>query len=1023
MSVRKSTRTARIIRQRRRQRLKRSGNAAKLGRWFGCALGLLLLTSIVLALTAAGSVVTVYAIYARKLPPPEAIISAQADDFQTTIFYDRTGTFKIYEVIDPDGGDRQYVTLDEVPEYFLEATIAIEDASFYDNPGFDVEGIARAMWVNVTSDQIQGGSTITQQLVRNQLLSAEERNTRNLDRKLKEIILAAELSRLYSKDQILEWYINTNFYGNLAYGVEAASEVYFDKPARELTLAEAALLSAIPQFPLQNPLDNPVAARERQRLVLQKMAEQGYITAEEMDVALNETIVLRPLALRYDITAPHFALYARNEAETILNQEYDGSELVLRGGLRIYTTLDLDLQRNLECVTRSHLTRLTSGDPTYTHNTSVGTPCAAADFLPLLSEETLAGNRRVSNSAGIVLRAETGEIAAMVGSVDFWNEGISGEFNAALALRQPASTFKPFVYATAFVNPIDSFFVVTPATMTSDVRTEFNNGQPTPYVPVNIDLQYHGPVSVREALARSYNVPAVQVLNWVGLNSVLRTAHKMGINSMNANISNYGLALALGTAEASLLDMTYAYNVFNNNGIMVGSPVPSAEARVDYRQLNPVAILRIEDSAGNILWAYGDEYGAFDYGSFDRRLVLEPGMAYMITDILADNDARISSSFPRGNPLELSRPAAVKTGTTDDFRDSWTIGYTPRYTVGIWVGNNDNEGMTDVTGLSGAAPIWHAIMEYAHEKDALPVMEWERPVTVIDQDVCRISGLLPNGVCPTISEIFYSNPAEGIDYRPNRADTYWISRRVNSCNNTLAVPQSVPECVTEKTYFDFPPELEEWALSTGAELPPTVYDTVDSTPLFSPVAVLEPELLELVSGVVDIRGNARDPELDYFRLEVGVGSTPDTWQQIGSNRTTGGGDIVLGTWDTTAVTDGVYTIRLTMVRLDATSEVANREVIVDNTPPTVRLISLDAGQTYSQDQDIFLELRAEAADNRQLDYIDFYINEEFVGRVTQGPYTLRWEIATTGPATFWTMAVDKAGNQTESERITIQLAP
>lgn len=1017
MATRKNTRTARIIRQRRKHRIRRSGSAAKVGRWLGCSFGTLIMTLVLVVVGTLTSLMGVYAAYARRLPPPEAIVSAQAETFQTSIFYDRTGTFKIYEVIDPNGGDRQYVTLNEVPQYFLDATIAIEDARFYENPGFDIEGILRSAWINLTSDNtiVQGGSTITQQLVRNQLLSVEERNARTIDRKLKEIILAGELSRLYSKDQILEWYINTSFYGNLAYGVEAAARVYFDKSARDLSLAEAAMLAAIPQNPSLNPLDDRIAAAERQRVVLREMVRLGYISQADMDTALQEVIILKPFALRFDITAPHFAIYARNEAESILdNLGYDGTNMILRRGLKIYTTLDLDVQRQLECLARTQTTRLSGSNANFVHNTSVGTPCVAAEFLPILAPEETGKSRFVTNAAGVILKANTGEIIALLGSVDFWNKGIGGEFNAATAQRQPASTFKPFVYITAFINPINDTTVVTPATMTYDVLTEFNNsGQP--YIPQNIDRLFHGPVSVRQALARSYNVPAVQVLDWVGLGEVLRIAHRMGINSMNDGISAYGLSLALGSAEASLLDMTYAYNVLNNNGVMVGAPVPPLEAKDGYRQFNPVAVLRIEDANGEILWAYGQEYG-----TFNRRTVLEPGIAYMMTDILSDNSARYPA-FPRGSALELSRPAAVKTGTSDNFRDSWAVGYTPQYTTGIWLGNNYNESMTDVTGLMGAAPIWHAIMEYIHTKDTLPIEVWEQPETVIRQNVCQISGLLPNSICPTQSELFYYNPSRGIDYRPNRTDTYWIVKSVNICNNTLAVPYSPPDCVSEKQYFAYPDALLDWAVEQGADLPPTVYDVGDSATPFSRVAILSPGLLEPVSGVIDIRGNARDDNIDYFRLEFGAGVNPTSWQQIGSNQNNGGGDVLLGTWNTAQVPDGPYTLRLTLVRIDRSTETANREVIVDNTPPRVRLLQPTANQTLSANQDVFLRWSAEPADNRQIDYVDFYLDGERVGRATASPYEYLLEITREGPATVWVMVYDKAGNHAESERISINL--
>ncbi|MCI0708776.1 MAG: transglycosylase domain-containing protein [Chloroflexi bacterium] len=1010
------TRIARIVRHRRRQRQRRENSAPRVGRWLGCGLVTFLISLIVLVALFVTSLVGVYAYYARALPPANAIVEAQEEAFETSIFYERTGQLAIYEVIDPFAGDRKYATLDSLPEHFLQATIAIEDATFYDNPGFNVEGLLRASVSNLEGNELQGGSSITQQLVKNALIPPEERTSISIDRKIKELILASEISRLYSKDQILEWYINTNFYGNLAYGIEAAARIYFDKPAQDLTLAESAVLAAVPQFPLQNPIDNQVAARQRQEIVLNRMVELGYISQAQQQVALQQPLIIKPLAQNFDITAPHFALYARGEAEAILNYlGYDGPRMISQEGLRIYTTLDLDLQQQLECVSRSHVERLSSGDPNFVHNTNIGSECTAAEFLRPPSGEILAQTRTVTNAAGVVLNASTGEIKAMMGSIDFWDETIDGNFNGALARRQPASTFKPFVYVTAFLHPFDSSNVVTPAFMTSDVYTEFDNNQAEPYIPLNLDRQFHGPVSVRDALARSYNVPAVQVLNLVGLQNVLNVAHGMGINSMSSNLSNFGLSLALGTAEASLLDMTYAYNTFNNLGTMIGAPLTTANPIPGYRQLNPVSILRIEDADGNILWQYG-----LQDGTFDRRIVLPSGMAYLITDILADNDARYDA-FPRGSVLELSRPAAVKTGTSDEFRDSWTIGYTPQYTTGIWVGNNDNRLMQDVTGLVGAAPIWHAVMEYIHERDALPIEQWQRPETIKPQNVCLWSGLLATSYCPQVTELFYVDPVNDYDYRPNRQDNLWIEIEINSCNDTLATVYTPTECRATKTYFQYPENMREWAEDNPlGELPPTESDTAGTDSIFSPVRISDPIIFDKVSGVVDISGNASDDNFFYYYLEVGKGTNPDEWQSISDNVGEGGNGITLGVWDTTTSEDGLHILRLTMVRHDQTTEFALREVIIDNTPPTVRLIEPGAG-TYSRDRDVFIEVVAEAFDNDQVELVEFYVDGELVHSTNQASGAYQWEIHEESDAEIWAVVTDAAGNQTQSETVTVQL--
>ena len=502
-----SLHVTRVARQRRRRRQRQGFTAPRLFRWviaFGAGLtGLLLVLGVVLSISAWLG----YRYYADQLPPPDEIVTAD-QGFLTTVLYDRTGETVLYEVMDPLGGDRRWVSTSTIPRYFLDATVAIEDSSFYENPGFDLRGVARALWNNLTGGYVQGGSTISQQLVRNVLLDPDERREITAERKIKEVILATEISRLYSKDQILEWYVNTNFYGGWAYGIEAAAQQYFSKPARDLTLAEAAMLAAIPQYPLQNPIDSPEAAKLRQGLVLAAMVQEEMISQAEANAAFAEPLVVRPFADRFDIIAPHFSTYARAEAEAILTDlGLDGPRLVTRGGLRVYTTLDLDLQLQAECVARSHVMRLDGADPLVTQNTSAGTPCVAATYLPAPPEEMTGVDREVTNAAVTMLRASTGEILALVGSVDYWNEGIQGNYNAALAQRQPASTFKPVVYTAAFLQgPLPGHpNGITAATMTYDVAIEFDNGG-QPYTPVNIDRQYHGPMSVRDALANSYNV-------------------------------------------------------------------------------------------------------------------------------------------------------------------------------------------------------------------------------------------------------------------------------------------------------------------------------------------------------------------------------------------------------------------------------------------------------------------------------------------------------------------------------------
>ena len=506
--------TRRIIQRRQQRRQQARTGFQRILR----GLGILVLSfaglNVLGLLTGVGTVVSVYAYYAQQLPEPGAITAAE-EDFETTKIYDRTGQHLLYEVIDPLGGDRTWAELPDIPLSMQQATVAIEDRTFYENPGYNLEGVIRAVWNNLTGGVVQGGSSITQQLVKNVLIEPSERTQVSYDRKIRELIMAIRISNVYSKDQILEWYLNTNFYGNLAYGVEAAAQVYFDKPVRELNLAESAMLAAIPQSPALNPIDNFDLAKERQRSVLDQMVEQRFITPQEADAAFAQELDIRPPEQRFNLLAPHFSIAARKQLE-----EMFGADVVYRGGLTVYTTLDYDLYLQTECAARTQVARLSGGDPSLVIPASDGNPCTAANYLTPLPASAQGVDHNVSNAAAMVINAPTGEVLTMLGSLDYYDESIDGNFNVATAERQPGSAFKPFTYLTAFMQGH------TPATMTLDVRTAFDIGSSQPYVPENFDREFHGPVSIRSALANSYNVPAVQVQSWVGVDNTIRTAHR-----------------------------------------------------------------------------------------------------------------------------------------------------------------------------------------------------------------------------------------------------------------------------------------------------------------------------------------------------------------------------------------------------------------------------------------------------------------------------------------------------------------
>ncbi len=694
------------------------------------------------------------------LPSPQELQSRAA--VPSTKIYDRHGRL-LYEIIGSHAGKHTPLLLDEIPLYLRQATVATEDASFYTNPGVDARAILRAIMINLRGGEVlSGGSTITQQLARNVLLPPEERIQRTLTRKLRETILAWRLARIYSKDEILALYLNETYYGNLAYGVEAAAQAYFGKSAAELDLAECALLAGLPQSPaLYNPLEDPEAAKERQAVVLDLMVKHGYIDEAQARLAKGEQ--LHFASLPFPIRAPHFVMHVRRLLEDEL-----GLATLEQGGLQVYTTLDLDMQDMARWIVRRRLTQLSE----------------RRGGLP---------DRNVHNAALVALDPWTGEILAMLGSPDYFDPRIDGAVNVTLATRQPGSSIKPITYAAAFdPHHADPY---TLATMANDVRTAFVTKEGDPYVPINYDHLYRGPVLLRQALASSFNLVAVKVLDHVGLEDMTALARRLGITTLDDS-ERFGLSLTLGGGEVRLLELTAAYAAFANGGYKV----------------EPVAILRVEDSQGNVLREWRPETGA---------RVLDERVAYLITDILSDDTARISG-FGEGSVLKLSRPSAAKTGTTTDWRDNWTIGYTPELVVGVWAGNADNEPMRHVSGVAGAAPIWHDFMEEVLK--GRPAQEFVEPEGLVRVEVCALSGKLPSPHCPhRKTELFIAGT------EPREYCTMHRPVRIDVSTGMLATEACPSEQVMERVYTFLPTEAMEWGRKQGIPQPPTEYCLLHTT--------------------------------------------------------------------------------------------------------------------------------------------------------------------------------------------------
>lgn len=571
--------------------------------------------------------------------------------FQTTYLYDRNGV-QLAELFGE--GRRTWVTLDHVSRYLVDATIATEDATFRTNGGIDPFRVAKALWQNNNEGRVvSGASTITMQLARNLFLGPEDRYNTSMDRKLLEAGLAQELTMRYGKDELMEMYLNLLNYGNLAYGPEAAAQIYFGKHASELTLAEASLLAGIPQQPATlNPFQKFDAVKQRQRVVLDLMVKHNVLSQADADQAYQVPLNIKPKASVPPIVAPHFVQYTIQTLDAHLGEGY-----TRRAGLKIYTTLDLRLQNLAQKI--------------------------ASDTIAKIKQKY-----DVSNASLVAMRPGTSEVLAMVGSVDFNDVSIAGQVNVAVMPRQPGSTIKPIMYATAFND-----LVISPASIFFDTPVSYNLGANQFYEPHNYDNQFHGLVTARTALANSFNIPAVRLFDTMGFDRFVRGARAMGLESMSEKDRWRGLTLALGSKETPLIEMVTGFNTIASGGLY----------------LEPQVALKFLDSQNQEV---------HPLKKVEPVQAISPAAAFLTTDIMSDNVAR-SLAFGPNSALKLSRPAAVKTGTTSDFRDNWTIGFTKYLSVAVWVGNSDGHPMVNSTGITGAAPIWHTFMEAIFADPAL----------------------------------------------------------------------------------------------------------------------------------------------------------------------------------------------------------------------------------------------------------------------------------------------------------------
>ncbi len=845
--------------------------------WQFVLIGMFILAGIALAVASFG----VYRYYqVASTLPDVATLRERASQFETTRILDRNGNL-LYEVLDPNAGRRTYVPLERISPNLIAAIIATEDKDYYDNPGFDLYGIARALWQNYTSGEVvSGASTITQQLARLVLMTQEERFEVSTDRKAREIILAAEITRRYSKDEILELYLNEIYFSNMAYGIEAAAETYFNTSAANLTMGQSAFLAGLPQGPgVYDIFTNREATLDRTKQVLVLMYtlsnERSCIDVESLGTkvcldATDATLAYEeietypfeqsPTTMKY----PHWVFYIRS----LLEAQYD-PQTIYRSGFTIYTTLDPDLQEYAQQIVSNQISQLTANNAT--------------------------------DGALVAIKPGTGEILAMVGSADFYNEAISGQVNMAVSPRQPGSAIKPLTYAAAFEKGW------TPATLIWDVPTDFPpSGDPNdtrpPYQPVNYNGRFNGPVTVRTALANSLNIPAVKALQFVGIyddpstqaeDGFINFAERLGITTLTRD--DYGLSLTLGGGDVSLLELTSAFSVFANAG----------------QKVTPIAIARILDSDGNEVFSYTPQPG---------EQVIRSEHAYLISDILSDNNTR-AMMFGADSVLNLPFRVAAKTGTTNDFRDNWTIGYTPDLAVGVWVGNADYTPMQNTTGLTGAAPIWSEVMQYGITRlTGGTVTPFYRPNTIVDRVICSLSGAEPSDRCPSQrSESF------AVDQLPlPKEEDLWQNVMVDTWTGLLASPYCSDFTDTKLAINVTDPYAIRWLKQNDQGISWAEQNGFEQPFFFKPERECREgdprpqiEFAGLSSGQtidvspLDIYALIRaDQNYRGYRLEYGTGEEPEDWKLLKEGNEQYVQPELVYSWDISKIKAHTITLRI-----------------------------------------------------------------------------------------------------------------
>ncbi len=917
--------TLNILRNRRKRHNSPDARLQRGSRSFLAGCGLIL--SILLAL-GIFTIVFAYQNLTKDLPALNEIETQlnprNGSLLQPTRVYDRSGEKLVY-IFSPEDKTRRYIPLgaenpQRIPNSLVDATIALADPDFWTHDGYKIS--------NFDPDV---HPTLTQKLVYDLLLWGE---TPTLRRAIRERLLAVQLTQKYGRQQIIEWYLNSANYGNHAYGAETAAQLYFEKSITELDLAESATLAAISQTPAINPISAPIPTLQHRQETLHIMDGLDMINAEEADAARRtrfDVLALNEL----ENPAPAFLPLMLDQLSSFYPQER-----LERGGLEIISTLDLDLQRESTCIVEAQVARLSGRNIE---------ECDTAYLLPTLPAMDALNNAKAST---MILDPQNAQVLAVVGETT-----LNGGQSAQLGANKAGTSLSPFIYLTGFTRGL------SPASLLWDIPTESQTQ--------NFDGEFHGPVSLRVALANDYLIPMEEVLA------------QMGTENVNNISESFGLDFdAMNSAEAmvSLSNLAQSYSVFSAEGMMHGKFVDE--------DLQAVTVLEVRDVKGEtwLNWRNGD-----------AQAVISPQLAYLMNDILSDDAARWQS-LGTPNALELSIPSAAKMGQHAEGLSAWTVGYTPQHIVAVWAGADE------AFDPEISAGIWQALMKRASVD--LPPTGWEMPAGVTKQNVCYPSGLLPTVDCPSIVGEVFLNGSE-----PSQYDNLYRSFDMNRETGFLATVFTPLELLEEKTYLIHPDEAQAWAESEGLEEPPDAYDAILAPSRVASAHFTTPDFFDDVEGVLEITGTAAGEGFDYYRIQIGQGLNPQGWIQLGEDVHEAVADNLLATWDTSKL-NGLYAIQLLVVRDDKSMDIATTQISIDNETPTMQIIYPEMGEVLNYRRDKQIELEVEAEDNLGVQSVEFYVDFQQVGVVTEAPYVWTW--ATSARHHHLKVIVrDRAGNLVE----------